>query len=572
MHNKIEREKMVMDVCMRFAATQTKSKKATDILNTLVKLAQSGDMWSKMLELPESRIKDILGDNTPYENKKESLRKIINDSLNVLATYAIEKANTPGIEDQVSRYMSTKFVDWMLDKKLPEYNGPAARNFQIKGILHGLLNTASRVDNQEQNLSYDARQKAKTQSTDTQSVDKNGEIYNGEITNLAPSAHDVLVEQSETPVEDNKIQAMEKIFYDILKNPEQDIMSLYVEGDLLPKFTALKDKLNVTQGPDRAKVEADFDEFCDKTTEYIRKNISERKVIPGAGGNDVKMDFSLQEIQGIVNQAVNNMDLDNLVKSIIASKHYKLPRAFAKILQSEPELVEASLKALIKSSIIMTTKDEMRVSLPEAKNRKETQGGRNKLPHIELMYHILNKNIRNITKEPERLQKLLSEALQMLGSRKDINGQVTHKPKDMTNYAFFQHSTPLVMSGLMHQAEEMYGEAFTNLPEDKKHEIINAMHEKIYPHLPHTYDEGKAELSRINYGKLENPEYITKKHLLDRLHASQEIARGNKKPGKMMHDFVPMEPEVADENIAPNPNLSKESKLNILIQKYASRY
>lgn len=591
------RDQSILQLLAKQAHLQTNSKKTSDIFLSMIKLAQSDKLYDEMLSLPEKRIKDILSEPGKYEYKKNDLRKILNDNLNILSTYAFTKAANDDVAAVVSEYMPEKFVEKNVEDVLEKYNGANALSFSLKGLISGVLSNAAALVKQRQF-------KQETQGK-TQSLEGGAETFGQQTQDdTALAAFENIYESAEDGSSEDKEQALEMMFKRIINDPKSDILSMFVENKLLPEFNSLKERLtgkisdsviekikplirpNMTESEkrqlvseaiqqDMVEASAELDSFYLNSFKKIRENIGERKRIYDQRGQ--KREYSLREVQELVDKQVEALDLDRILDYIYKQNFYELPKWARNI---DETLFKRIFKSIIKSELIINAKQAMDVSLPGAKSRG--QGGYAKLAQIDIVAHILKKEIRNLVQDEDEQEKLINQALMALGSKVDKEtGEWKHKPKDTLQYKVFQHVTPAVMAAYLQKSMEMYGEKFSELSPEEQENVVEEVHSAVYKNakLPYTYDVGANELRAEPYHKVKDADLVTRQNIQERLQQAMDIKSGKGMEGKFMKQR-PAAPLPAQEQPAYDftsdlddlDDFGKESSLSYMIKKYAFKH
>ena len=593
--------KSILELLAKHAQLSSKSKKTSDIFFSMIKLSQSDKLYDEMLSLPEKRIKDILSEPGKYEYKKNDLRKILNDNLNILSTYAFTKAANDDVAAVVSEYMPEKFVEKNVEDVLEKYNGANALSFSLKGLISGVLSNAAALVKQRQF-------KQETQGR-TQSLEGGAETFGQQTQDAgALDAFESMFELgAEGDIED-KEQALDKMFNKIINDPKSDILSIFVENKLMPEYERLKKRLTgdisqkvlekirplITPGmsddekrqlvskaiqQDMVEASAELDAFYFSTFKKIKENYGESKRVYEQRGQ--KREYSLREVQEEVDRQVENLNLDEILDYIYKQNFYELPKWAKKL---DENLVKRVFKAIIKSELIINAKEAMDVSLPGASVRG--QGGHAKLAQISIVAHILKKEIRQLVSDPETQEAFINQALNALGSKVDKEtGEWVHKPKDTLQYKVFQHVTPAVMAAYLQKSMEMYGEKFAELTPEEQETVIEQVHSAVYKgaKLPYTYDVGMNELKAEPYHKVKDADVVTRQNIQERLQQAMDIQSGKGMAGKFMKQRIQpaIQPAVQTSDFDFNSDLDdlddlddfgKESSLSYMIKKYAFKH
>lgn len=400
---------------------------------------------------------------------------------------------------------------------------------------------------------------------------------------------------------EEQIAKLKEIFYSVMKDTEQDVLSYYVEEGLLPKFEALQEKYSKAKAdtPQKeASAEEDLREFYNNALKFINKSFNERIRNPKKKGKHHNL--SQFELQNMLNAAVERLDLEDLSERIIEQNFHPLPLKLKRLVDEHPEFVKAAIQSLIKTKLIYNTKDELDVPLAaaeaasqkttidpetgmEIKEKKQGRGGlgRGPLDETKFLFHLLTKNIRSMSIDNEQKENFLKQALNLL--------EGTYSPPTAENLVakpivqggkekgsklrkgLYQHTTPLTYAGLMHRYQEQMGEDFGNIsPEQHQKmvdEIYDITHNRESAHLPHAAKSGEYTFSSKGHSELgDKSEEIIKSNLSDRLISSQKIHKKEQEPHTFMEgNELVTTPEEED-------NINTASVLNKLIQKYAFKH
>jgi len=594
MLNKYTKNKDIFSFCLKYASTQTKSKAPTEIYFTFLKLAAGGDLEEKMLNLTESRIREKLMEcrnREQYEEKKEDLRKDLESGLEAMAIYISLKATTESIADRAIDYLYGKFIDNTIENILPEYIFGKKKEYELKLALNGLLNQAY----QNNKLLGTSNSDEEKLNRATQSIQANEEQFGAQLT--APSTEQQLDGKFEKSTEEN-ITELKNIFYSVMKDPKQDVLSYYVEEGLLPKFEALQKKYFIADTPqEKASAEEDLREFYNNAREFISKSFNARIKNPKTGKPHNLSQF---ELQNMLNAAVDRLNLQDLSERIIKQEFHQLPLRLRRLVDEHPEFVKAAIQSLIKTKLIYNTKDELDAPLAaaeaasqktiidpetgmEIKEKKQGRGGlgRGPLDETKFLFHLLTKNIRSMSIDNEQKENFLKQALNLLEGTYSTPTAENPVAKPMVQggrekgstlrKGLYQHTTPLTYAGLMHRYQEQMGEDFGNIsPEQHQKmvdEIYDITHNRESAHLPHAAKSGEYTFSSKGHSELgDESEKIIKSNLSGRLMSSQKIHKKEQEPHTFMEgNELVTTPE--EEN-----NINTASVLNKLIQKYAFKH
>jgi hypothetical protein len=565
-----------LELLAKHAYSASASKKPSDIIVAMMKLAASDEIYDEIFSLPEKRIKSILSEPGKYEYKKNDIRKVLQDSLGATSSYAISKAKNDEIASAVGEFMPVNFIDYSADR-LEKYNGAEAQNFSLKGLVNGALNAASQLVTQRALKQKQVEQsKPAPTSLDVELKGGKGEGNRNTFQDMiadtsSENAFEKIYQEGSNGDADDKERALELLIGKILRDPSQDILSVYVENKILPEFNVLKQRLSGDNFDPAAS--ADMDAFYDKFFKYVADNIGKQKRIYDQKGG--RREYTLQQVQEVVNEQLEKLDLDNLLEYIYKQNFYELPKWARK---ADQTLVKKILKSLIKSTLIFNAKSSMDVSMPSGKTKMGR--GSSKLSNIDMVWHILKKEIRDMAKDEDEQNQLIDNALKILGSKVDKETkEVVHKPKDALQYSLFQHVTPVMKAALFQKAAEMYGEKFSELSPEEQASVVNEVQSKVYTgaKMPYTYDTGGYELKTTPYHTLENAEATTRQSIQDSLQNAMDIKSGKSTPGGFMKKRNLIQSEMPSDynfnsdidDLDNEGGLGKESALSYMIKKYA---
>ena len=588
MLDKYTKNKDIFNFCLKYASSQTKSKAATEIYFTFLKMAAAGDFEEKMINLTESRIQETLGyckNAEQYEKNKKYLIKDLESGLEAMDIYLRLRSKTEGITDYATRYLSEKFIDNAIENILPKYIFDKSKQFSLKGVLNGLLSMAAQWS-QKSETKKDYRQ---------QSIEGGEEQFGSQLSDPKAEQH-----LNDKPIEkstEEYLTELKNIFYAIMKDPTQDVLSYYVEEGLLPKFEILRKKYYTADtSQEKANSEQKLREFYDYARAFISKNFNEKIWNPKTGKHHNLSQF---ELQNMLNAAVDRLNLEDLSERIIRQEFHQLPLRLRRLVDEHPDFVKAAIQSLIKTKLIYNTKDELDAPLAaaegatqkitidpetglEIKEKKQGRGGlgRGPLDETKFLFHLLTKNIRLMSIDNEQKENFLKQALALLEgtystptAENPVSKPIVQGGREKGSTlrkGLYQHTTPLTYAGLLDRYKEQAGETFGNLTNEQKQQIIDQFYQDVHnresAHLPHSAKMGEYTFSSRGPSELgENFEQIIKGNLGNRLMAAQKIHKKEQEP----HTFME-----GDELISSlkGDDVTTASVLNKLIKKYAFRY
>lgn len=554
MFSKIAKNKEYLELCLKFASTQTKSTKTSDILLTLARLAQdSKAMASQMLDLPNTQLRDELMKSGTYESKIPKLKAILQENLHAITFYVSEYAKNEDIAERAMKFIAESFISNTLSTILVNFNGRAGAKFSLKAVLNGLLKQAY--------LNYTSPNAPETKRKQReQSMDEGAEMYGKQFVAETP----VDPNQSDNSTTDQEIVNLKNIFAKILGDPNQDVLSYYIEQTLFPIFEQKKTAYDsAPEGPEKNAAGAEFDEFYETVVRYINKEFSTAKRDPKTNHAEP---FSLHEIQEKVNATVQQIDLNQLAGHIMQSSFYEMPKRIRKYAEEHPEFVKQALIAVLKANLIFNTKQELGVSLPSAVGQY-AQGGRRKLSIGSFIHHILAKQIKLAFTDKGEQEDYLHKALNLLKAEGSPEEGYTYGGQGTKGYHFVSnnftsHGVPLTYSGLLHQYRDQLGDdVFAGLTPEQDQQLIGKVHGHLHNreqgHLPHTTRKDKYNYDVTELGKLGgNADQLVKKNIQQRLNAAKKIVRGDQPEHTFMED-------TPDAQVVSNI-------VKALIKKYAS--
>lgn len=559
--------RFLLEFLIQCAREKTGSTRISSVFEAFTKIAQDPSAEIERVKKLVDRLQEDFyymlrkkySDNEQTNNsiKEERVKAKLQEYKNDLAFYLYSQAGNDDIRDALSIYIPTKLVE-DLTKMILKIN---PKDLNLTRALNGVLGNAGLYARGIKQKEY-KRQKKELSTEGAYGKDSDTR-QESMIADTAPSAYDVLTQQDESASQVNKEENFEKLLSMVLNDPDQDILSLYIKEKILPEWSDVKNRLNTSTGRDLAQAEADFDQLVESTHKYIEANMGQKRkyVTKGVREN------TLRDVQEFVNNAFKKLDIDSLTDHILSSNFHAIP-GFVK--RENPIVVKEIIKSLIKSTMIINMKEALEVPLPQASGVGKS---RKILSQIDLMYHILVRNLQRMEQDPAAQQKLIREAAKAIGTTFSEKGEPIHKPKDALNYSLFMHATPLIISGLLKQEAARMGETFSEMSPEEQAQLIERVQGMVYPALPHTSDEGGIRYIRTGLHAMPEGETKVRESLLERLQQAQDIQRGKLKPGTFMKkrqvEQIPapieeMPPTEDEQNI-------KGSALNHLIQKYAFR-
>ena len=634
MLDKYTKNKDIFNLCLKYASTQTKSKAATDIYLTFLKLAAAGDIEDKMLSLTENRIKETLGycrNLEQFEKNKKYLIRDLESGLDAMAMYIRIHAKTKYLSkdiaagaserilnekaqeiiDLATTYLSTKFVDNAIKNILPKYIYPNANDFQLKAVLNGLINEAyrnSKLEETSNKLQSKMQRKLREEGQSIESAEEGYEAGAGGFQLVDPKSEQYFESKNVDKSTEESLVELKNIFQAIIKDPKQDVLSYYVEEGLLPKFELLRKNYYIANTPqEKADSEQKLREFYDYAQGFIAKNFSEKIWNPKEKRHH---NLSQAELQNMLKTTVEKLNLEDLSERIIKQEFHQLPLRLRRLVDEHPEFVKAAIQSLIKTKLVYNTKDELDAPLAAAEGasrkttidpetgqeiKEKTQGrgglGRGPLDETKFLFHLLTKNIRSMSIDNEQKENFLRQALALLeGSYSTPTAEnPVAKPMvqggkekgSLLRKGLYQHTIPLTHAGLIDRYREQAGENFENLTDEKRAEIVNQIYRDVHnqesAHLPHSSKSGDYTFSHKGHSELgEEAERIIKEGLRARLEAAEKIHKKEQEPHTFMENsepvFIENSEPVSGQNINANDENTTASVLSNLILKYAFKY
>lgn len=336
------------------------------------------------------------------------------------------------------------------------------------------------------------------------------------------------------------VEMLKEHFTRIMEDPNQIILSYYVEQVLQPALSRLEAAWENAAPEDKAQAEAELDLFTKKAIDFIQVRYQK------AQGENNK---TLMDVQNAVSETLGNVNLDALTEKIMSSNLFSVPKAIRKYATDYPEFATALLKGVITASAIIHAKQGMRVSFPNIDPR--VQGGHHKVSEAAILHYIVMREIKRMPEEKQQdaihlLHEAVDVALSKEGTVVGFGNPGTLKNK-LHNYA-----TPMLYSGLIKQVIDEMGDKFLVLTEEQKQHIVDLIFARVHPVMPHATfaDPYKFNVSESN----EVQEQEIKQNILDRLESAAEVVAKKRKPGTFYHPFL----------------RQSQSALKGLIKKYAS--
>lgn len=573
MLDKISKNKNVLNYCVSLAQKTAKSKSVTDVFKTLIKIANVDTVFDSL----QAQIDEII---QRTNGNTEALISFLNDNTFTLADTINE---LPGNEiGKSNAYSFMLGIDDPDDKKnWLEYTA----NALIKG--QKLRSTITNIISQ--GVAIEKIRELKKKQKGVQSL-QSGEQFGYEAI-AKPDQYNLDNTQREISSEE-EVQKLDLIFKEIIEDPHQDILSIYVENTLYPMFEELKGELREANSPqETVLVEERLRDFYNYAVNYIKVQFSTNKRDPIKKTTEPN---SLLDVQNKVNEVMDNLEIDELVENIIQSSFYSLPKGLKKYINDDPNFVKQVIKSIIKTSLILNTKEELQVSLPDMAHRR--QSGKHGLSAGDLMHHIIIKQLKSFYTDPNEQNNVIHKALNMLNAKKDETGKWKYgSGRNFIDYSFLQHATPFVYSGIINRFVNEFGDQFGSLSEDQKNQVVDFIYNKVHPYMPHTEFKDKY------FHNIKKPSDIgeenIKAHIRQRLEVAEAIHKGEVGHGTLLHphDFnaksgiVGLEDDLHgiektfsgdfniddsfrdddDDDLFGIENSFKQSELNSMIKKYA---
>jgi len=503
------------------AQKETNSLKPSQVFEMFIKIAQNekyddfsnldydlNEMF-KNDNFSESERRNILDEM--YLNQTDKVKQIqkylkkINENFALIYTYAKSKIQPNSkYAESLEDGLSNMFLYEKNDKKnlrniyryilQPLFSGEGANvKKAINSIWGSIMQEAQNVTIPS-NVDKDEFISSRTESDKIQEQ-KNKQTYeiSGDI--------------------EDKINAVSNIFNKFTSNPENFLMSYYInpqlpkgmeeEGleSLMQKHLRLKSAIeNANSDEESLQAQADYDEFYKYITdEFIPKRMGPTRYTPG----NITSEFTKLDLEKEVNEYLEKINIENLVEDILQSNFYTLPkwaREYATADEQKKYLIKEIMISLIKSEAILGFKRKMNVALTRSYGKFVGTGKSQKLAQINILIHSLQVSIKKIIQDPEEQQELLERALNIIFKKTTISEE--DLKKDL-RYTLFQHVTPMIISGLRTRAEKKYNKSFQDLNNQEKEQVVEEILSTVYPVFPYT-DTTPAKYISKNFDELED--------------------------------------------------------------------
>lgn len=511
MLDKISKNKNVLNYCVNLAQKTAKSKNVTAVFEALIKIANADTVFDSLQAQINEIIQRTNGDTGAVISFLNENTFTLADTINELPGDEVGKSNAYsfmlGIDDPDDK------KNWL------EYTANALiKGQKLRGTITNIISQGAAI---EKIRELKKKQKG-VGSLQT------GEQFGYEAI-AKPDQYNLDNTQREISSEE-EVQKLDLIFKEIIEDPRQDILSIYVESTLYPMFEELKGELREAKSQQEAVVaEEKLRDFYNYAVNYIKVQFSTNKRDPV---NKTTEPNSLLDVQNKINEVMDNLDVDELVENIIQSSFYSLPKQLKKHINDDPGFVKQIIKSIIKTSLVLTTKEEMQVSLPDMAHRR--QAGKHGLSAGDLMHHIITKQLKSLSTDPNEQNKLIHKALDMLKAKKDETGKWKYgSGRNFIDYSFLQHATPFVYSGIINKFVNEFGDQFGSLSEDQKNQVVDFIYNKVHPYMPHT------EFNDKYFHTIKNPSAVgeenIKAHIRQRLEVAEAIHKGEVGHGTLLH-------------------------------------
>ena len=530
MLNQIPKDKVILDFYLKkIASSNHRPGNITDILVSLVKMA-----GEKSLDSLQAEVDYILKTPEAEEIKKSRVKKLVETNINTLIEHIF---SLKGSDDSKSNAVS--FILGTDDPKEKDlwinYNVNALlHGFKLPELLQRIVNQGTRIDTMQE----DKRAKQ------TQSLEGGEEQFGNQF--LAPTVD--LDEEHVEVTPEQQIATLEKI----LQEKSSPYLPLFL-GKYKQTLETMAEAIHKAGAPKQmAELQADFD----KEMQSAALNTKLRY-------QDVKR-FSKQSVADVDNEFNAIKADDELINNIFRATGdtgknflYDMPLMFRKYLMEHPDFARLLFKTGLNSMLYLRLKKILGVRIPKVDSKQNLSLG-------ELWHTSLNKAIDETVSDPGLNAKFKRESENSLMAPGN-SGEMEYKSGLRPVTDFF---APLVHAGHFVNIQDKYGDNFTNIPDEEKHQLISDIVNKSHnmyegssnTPLPHvTPKAGSPRLFDVHdFDKLnKNPQEvkdILHQELLNRFHNAQDIVAGEKMPGSLLD---------------PRMDKIQTSMLQSLIKKYA---
>ena len=420
MIEKIVNDKKSLELMMKYAAAQSKSKKPSEIFENFYKLSQANtDLSQKLMDLQGIVIRETSDD----EPKVERLIKKF-ENKEYIATFIdfFEKLDAINNKDKTSDILATYFTDPVKTKKwfsdLLEKTQEKRKTFKLETYLLGLY------DRFFQNISNQNLTNVEDYVLDTQDL-RQQEKFEQIEENLSKDEKTLEREKVFKNLKNN----LDKLFEEAKKQKRYYIS--YIFELFKDKFEEVENDFNIFQekvssGEFQKEFDSNPEEFLAKYNEAFKEkkikfqsleqvldaerrfhdlnkdnlisevaDFAERvktqapassKIFPEGGVVDAKYPNSIETVEEQANKNIEHINLDQLVNSIVYNPYYVLPSGygsvelFSKKFFGNDTFLKEFIKAQMQGIIYDATFREMNVSQPSPRQYAEdkstrTQGG-----------------------------------------------------------------------------------------------------------------------------------------------------------------------------------------------------
>ena len=405
MIEKIVNDKKSLELMMKYATAQSKSKKPSEIFENFYKLSQANtDLSQKLMDLQGIVIRETSDD----EPKVERLIKKF-ENKEYIATFIdfFEKLDAINNKDKTSDILATYFTDPVKTKKwfsdLLEKTQEKRNTFKLETYLIGLY------DRFFQNISNQNLTGVADYVFDTQDLSEQEKFEQIEE-NLSKDEETLEREKAFKNLKNN----LDKLFEEAKKQKRYYIS--YVFELFKDNFEELEKDLNtfeekVSSGEFQKEFDSNPEEFLAKYNEAFKRkdsnkfqsfeqvidaersffdankdnlisqvtNFAERaktqapassKIFPESGALEPKYPYSIETVEEQANKNIEHVNLNQLVNSIVDNPYYVLPSGygavelFSKKFFGNDIFLKEFIKAQMQGIIYDATFREMNVSQP----------------------------------------------------------------------------------------------------------------------------------------------------------------------------------------------------------------
>lgn len=339
-----------------------------------------------------------------------------------------------------------------------------------------------------------------------------------------------------------KLNTLQKVFSDVLGEQtsmasKSGIFSFYVENHFEEQLYKIINLLKQAQTPEeKERLEEQGEIFFNHVIEFVTQRIGSKKRITQ---KNIYSNFTVSELDQMVNEYVDSLDINDILNFSLSGEFYKFPKYIRNNLGSSgtiPPEILLIFKSILKAQTVKHFKQTMNVPVSDPR-------GQSAISQSELTRHFINREVAKSGLGQETLQKALNILNKYLVPGGGMLNETAH-----LDYAAFQHSPAIILSGLIAKKADQMGDEFLNMSLPQKRDIAGEIYE-TYKYLPHYQALGKNKFTKLSVqGKTKIIDWI-----IDRI-----------------NDAINMKSDPTNKKLR-GTLMKNSSTLKNMIKKYASR-